>query len=265
MSLLLCFFVLLFAMSTIDKRKFVQAIGSIQGALGKIPGSFSTSLIPPVNRRPQPNVKPLNQRVMDRAKDAIAEEAREKMVAEKIEKEIRIVGVKEGIRFSIEDRAVFDKGRADLSAEGKRKLAIVADELLKFPTNKLRVEGHTDNSVTTGGVYGDNWGLSSARALTVLHFLEDYFREYEEEHGQVTRQDILDRSHNRLSAEANGQYRPLPLVSNDTEEGRAQNRRVDIVLLQAQRSEFVEGELPIPETPQADVPINEVQPALYGS
>ncbi len=262
MSLLLCFFVLLFAMSTIDKRKFVQAIGSIQGALGKIPGSFSTSMIPPVERRPQPNVKPLNQKVMDRAKDAIAEEATEKMVAEKIENEIRIVGVKEGLRFSIEDRAVFGTGSAGLSEEGKRKLAIVANELLKFPNNKIRVEGHTDNSTTTGEPYGDNWGLSAARALTVLHFLEDFFREYEEEQGKATRQDIIERSHNRLSAEANGQYRPLPDVSNETEEGRAQNRRVDIILLQAQRSEFVEGELSIPENPQADVPIEDVQPDL---
>lgn len=263
MSLLLCFFVLLFAMSTVEKKKFVQAIGSIQGALGKIPDSFDMSIIEPTNMDPQPMVKPMSVRVLERAKDAIAHKEREVLIADKMSNKIRIVGVKEGIRFSLEGSLLFEEGSAELTADGEINLASVATRLQAYPSNRIRVEGHTDNVNITGGKFKDNWHLSEQRALTVLHYLEEFFTDHLIKSGLFSEANARKNSHNRLSMEAYGPY--APVASNDTEEGRAQNRRVDIILLNSERSEFIEGDVPdLPETPQRDAPLPVVDPEFRG-
>lgn len=263
MSLLLCFFVLLFAMSTIEKRKFYQAIGSIKGAMGKIPELFSMSMIQPTIRDPQKKVKPLNKRVIERAKDAIAKKEREVLIAEKMDHQIKIVGVPEGIRFHIEDSALFARGSYELTESGEIMLASVGLRLLEYPDNKIRIEGHTDNvPVTPNERFQDNWELSEKRALTVVEFLEEFFFEQEKQQ-RIPETLARERAHNRLALEADGQYRPI--ASNDTPEGRALNRRVDIVLLESAESEYVEGEGPdIPVNRQRQVPLREVRPDLRG-
>ncbi len=79
--------------------------------------------------------------------------------------------------------------------------------------NYIRIEGHTDNVIISNELYHSNWQLSSIRASNVAEFL-------------VSDGNI---NPNRVSAVGYGEYRPLQ--SNDSEDGRAQNRRVDIVIL----------------------------------
>lgn len=104
---------------------------------------------------------------------------------------------------------LFDSGRSDLKPEGQATIAQVAAVLRQIPDREFQIAGHTDNAPMRGG---DNWQLSTARAVTVLRYLVQ---------NQVPA--------NRLSA--SGYADTQPVASNDTEDGRRQNRRIDIVLL----------------------------------
>jgi chemotaxis protein MotB len=226
MSLLLCFFVLLFSLSTIEKVKFVQAIGSIQGALGRIPMFFNTSYKKPVSIEPQ-KVEPLqNTKVLQRAKEAIAKKARSKLVVDEASREVIIEGVDEGIRFSLAGRILFLPGLHTLTEEGKHYLLAIAETLNDFPDLKIRVEGHTDNGpVSANSPFRDNWRLAEARSFSALAFLRDVANVQEE----------------RFSFMSCGEYRPR--FPNDTPENQALNRRIEIVLLQGSNSEYIMGEL----------------------
>ena len=109
------------------------------------------------------------------------------------------------------DQVLFEPGQAELRPEGRHVVDKLAAAIGRLP-NKLGVEGHTDN-VPISGRYPSNWELSTARATTVL-------RELIEHHGI---------SAARLSAAGYADERPV--AANDTAEGRAANRRVELVVL----------------------------------
>ncbi|MBI1390329.1 MAG: OmpA family protein [bacterium] len=246
MSLLLCFFVLLFSMSTIEKTKFIQAIGSIQGALGRIPGMYNTSFTPPASLNPQ-QVEPVQrQRDLQRAKEAIAERARSKLVADEPSKEVVVEGVKEGIRFTLTGRVLFDRDSVKLSDDGKRMLTTLAQEILSdFPNLRLRIEGHTDDTPPPpGSPYPDNWRLAEARAYSTMLFLRD-------ECG-------IDQE--RMSFMSCGEQRPR--FPNDTPENKALNRRVEIILLQGSRSENITGVLEGSKDPKINPDESEFVPGV---
>ncbi len=107
---------------------------------------------------------------------------------------------------------LFDSGRAELKDEGETTLAEVAQVLRDIPNRQFQIAGHTDNVPIRSRRYPSNWELSTARAVTVSKFLL--------EQGVDT---------GRLSAA--GYAETQPVSSNDTPEGRAQNRRIEIVLM----------------------------------
>jgi len=109
------------------------------------------------------------------------------------------------------ERLVFERGKANLSDEGKIALAAIADELAPRPV-KLRVEGHTDSTPIHTAQFPSNWELSTSRATAVIaYFIEG--KNFDAE---------------RLSAAGYAEFHPI--ADNDTEEGRASNRRVDLVV-----------------------------------
>lgn len=229
MSLLLCFFILLFAMSTLDNQKFVQAIGSIQGALGRIPGLFNTSFTPPITIIPQKAEPVQRNKTIQRAKEAIAKKARSRMVTDEKSKEIIVEGVREGIRFSLSGRILFQPGMAVLTDEGKTILNQLADTLSEFPKLRVRIEGHADSSpVPSNSVFRDNWRLAQARALSTMIFLRDSVEPPENR--------ILEKRFSVMSCSDN-----RPRFPNDSIEDRALNRRVEVVLLQGSDSETIQG------------------------
>jgi chemotaxis protein MotB len=111
----------------------------------------------------------------------------------------------------MKDKVLFPSGSALLNAEGKKSLQQIAAALQALKGKVVRVEGHTDNVPTRGGPFATNWELSTARALAVVRFLQE---------------SGVDPA--RLGAAGYGEYQPI--VPNDTPEGRAQNRRIEIVL-----------------------------------
>jgi chemotaxis protein MotB len=106
---------------------------------------------------------------------------------------------------------LFAEGQAALTAQAEAVLAGLTPVLARAPS-RLRVEGHTDDLKTRGALYPSNWELSTARAISVIRYLE--------EHG-VAR--------DRLSVAGYGEFHPL--APNDSAERRALNRRVEIVVL----------------------------------
>jgi len=232
MSLLLCFFVLLFAMSTIEKVKFEQMINSIKGALGTIPEIYNTSWVEPVSVQPQ-KVEPVQRnRTLQRAKEAIVEKARSRLVSDEESKEIVIEGVKEGIRFTLTGRVLFASGMSTLSEEGKRNLRAVAETLNDFSELHIQITGHTDNTTISESLFHNNWRLAQARAFSVLTFLRDE----------------CNVSEKRMSFQSCGPYRPR--FPNDTPEQQALNRRVEITLMQGSKAEVITGVLKGQEDPK---------------
>ena len=129
---------------------------------------------------------------------------------------VKVGFARDGLVISLSGNVLFDSGQADLRPDGLPILDEVAWRLASLK-NELRIEGHTDNIPITTPLYSSNWELSAARATTVARYLA--------EHGLAPK---------RLSAAGYGEYRPV--ASNDTREGRSQNRRVDIVVLAGQPS-----------------------------
>jgi len=130
------------------------------------------------------------------------------------DKQIKLQMMEKGLVITVVGDLIFDSGKAKIRPEAVGLLNKVAT-ILKENMSQFNVgiEGHTDNVPIQRSGWKSNWELSTARSLSVLHFL-------------VNEEGI---SPERLSAIGYGEYRPV--ASNDTKSGRKQNRRVEIVIL----------------------------------
>jgi chemotaxis protein MotB len=117
-----------------------------------------------------------------------------------------------GLIITLGEKGVFDSGSDQIKPEGKALLDELATSLVSVG-NYIRVEGHTDNVPISNPRFPSNWELSTARATVVVCYLIQTYSLKAE----------------MLSAAGYSEYRPV--ASNDTEEGKARNRRVDIIIL----------------------------------
>jgi len=118
----------------------------------------------------------------------------------------------DGLMIRIKEKALFPSGSAELVPESQLVGPVVAGLLAAIPENVV-ISGHTDNVPISTGQYPSNWELSSARALNFMKFL-------------LASNRNLNPA--RFSALGYSEYRPV--ASNETEEGRSQNRRVEIMI-----------------------------------
>ena len=128
---------------------------------------------------------------------------------------IKIQQVRDRLTINMVDRVLFDSGRADIKPAGLKVLKQVGDVLNKITDKQIRIEGHTDNvpiSTKLQDKFKTNWELSTTRATTVVRFLIDQ--------GGVQPQSLS----------AVGYADTHPIESNDSEQGRSSNRRIEIVL-----------------------------------
>jgi chemotaxis protein MotB len=168
----------------------------------------------------QKNVKNLNQQVEElRAKERQAQARLQtfrdmlgkfKRMIESGELRVRIQRGRMVVELS--ENILFDSGKSDLKKQGQSALAEVARVLTSIGNREFQITGHTDNVPIKSARFPSNWELSTARALTVARYL--------------AAQGVPD---NRLSAA--GYADTQPVASNDTPEERAQNRRIEIVLM----------------------------------
>jgi chemotaxis protein MotB len=139
-----------------------------------------------------------------------------KMQSEISSGEVTISELQGKLTVNMVERILFDSGKADIKTGGREVLKRVGDIIKGAADKEVRVEGYTDNipiSPRLRETFPSNWELSTARATNVLHFL----------------QDQVGISGEHLSACGFGPYRPI--ADNDSAAGRAQNRRIQIVLV----------------------------------
>lgn len=170
-------------------------------------------------RRAQAELEAAMQREVERVRssyDSLVDSLQSELDAGSV----RIEQLQGKLTVSVADRLFFDSGRADVRADGQEVLRKVARVLAELADKHVRIEGHTDNVPIVGNlarIYPTNWELGAARAVNVLRFLQ-------EEAG-------LDPA--RLTAVTYGQYHPV--ADNAEADGRARNRRIEIVLYDPER------------------------------
>jgi chemotaxis protein MotB len=129
---------------------------------------------------------------------------------------VKVTHDERGLVISLASDAFFNPASARINIEQTRDILIRLAALLaseEIGGRKLRIEGHTDNETTDpAGPWQDNWELSTARSISVLRYLADIG---------------IDERRFQVAGFAD----TMPLSSNDTPEGRAYNRRVDIIIL----------------------------------
>ncbi|MGC8971032.1 MAG: OmpA/MotB family protein [bacterium] len=213
---ILIFFVMLFTFSSIDAARFRELAISLQsafkGGTGILSGgqSITVETLGPTRANLVQLAEAMHQ-IMNIVESSGLKGAVETNINER------------GLVISIKDSTFFDLGKAELKPRSKQILDNIGKALKELP-NQIRIEGHTDNLPINTPQFPSNWELSTARATTVLRYLVEH----------------VGLSPEKMSAVGYGEYRPL--FPNDTEEHRARNRRVDIVVLLEEASK---GEPPI--------------------
>ncbi|MFH1375005.1 MAG: OmpA family protein [bacterium] len=159
-----------------------------------------------------------------------AEKNKAKQETDNLQKELAQLADKEKLNLqkldqysvlSLPNTLVFSSGSIKLSAEGTAVLGKIAEVLKRYPAYEIRIEGHTDNKQIRPefqNKYATNWELSSARATAVVRHL--------------TNQHKMNPQ--RLGAVGYGEHRPA--ATNDNEDGRAKNRRVEFHIYPAMQS-----------------------------
>src|SRR5271163_1695518 len=249
------FFVVLYSSAQIDKRKAGQLAVAIQVAFQQM-GIFddASTKVALASADPTPiadvqiieNVKRLQTlgrlplaapaETVDRAKmDELQEKLEDALALQIGDRIISVKRNKEGIVVSLREAGFFQSGSTQLGPQTVPALAAIVKIIGPEKTN-IRIEGHTDNVPIHNGKYDSNWELSTARATEIIKLF-------------ITKFALAP---NRLSASGYGEY--YPTASNDTAEGRATNRRVDLVILNS----FSDAGVPTPTviTPDAIPPIS---------
>lgn len=222
MTLLFALFVVLFAISNVDQQKLQTVAESMESAFGVMDASGPSLLnsqpektqpIAPViaPQSPVPPVNPAEKKLIERLENLVKQNAGLAATLD-IRREGR------GVVLQLQDTRLFASGSAELRPQVRAELRKVGQELARLE-QPIRIEGHTDNVPMNGGAFASNWDLSAARATSVLRFFLSETR--------------IPAA--RFSVAGYGEYRPI--ASNGTEQGRAKNRRVDIVLLNRQAAE----------------------------
>ena len=237
MNLLLCFFVLLFAMSTIDEDKQIQIIASFNNMFSVFEGGATAIGDGVLISNGVSQLNELDQYInstgkMDDEGEIVDDDlatAQEKLeeaqmeeseqLAEKIQEaldekdmgqEIDIEFTSQYVQLTLKGGILFDSGSVQLKDEALPVLDQVGRILERYAAGTIEIEGHTDNVPMSGAKYSNNDELSSGRALSVFDYLLS-----------VTNLDPANIKH-----AGRGEY--IPIADNSTAEGRARNRRVEI-------------------------------------
>lgn len=203
LTVIMIFFMMMFAFAYAEKskNKTEKVAADIQKEMGGVEN------------------KELAQKMLEEMKaEQMASELDKITEEENLKKYVSVTVNSEQIKIVFSNPILFDIGKADLKPESRTILSKIG-KVLKAKDNEIIVEGHTDNVPVSGGKFKSNWELSVARAMAVIRFF-------------VHMQGLPPK---RFVAAGYGEYRPI--VPNDTEEGRDQNRRIEINVIRKKETE----------------------------
>ncbi len=238
MNLLLCFFVLLFASSTVDAAKYEEIVLSMSSTFGIFSGGGSaiedgrlisagisqlndldeysaesekTGNADTENKEESDALKELleiNKVATLEIYDDVAEQANQSNLDKYIQ--LSVDPSYHFVKISLSGSILFDSGKAEIKSSSLKVFGKLADILTDYKDHQIGIEGHTDNIPMRSSTYLNNNWLSSARALNAATYLID----------------VKGMDPKTLSWTGRGEYEPI--ASNSTDEGRAKNRRVEI-------------------------------------
>lgn len=285
MNLLLCFFVLLFASSTMDEGKIQKIMASFQnasfnileagavslvegeivsGGVTQLPGIESVLEYIGVSSKVQGNNSDLSATGSDADEDGTASDStkdepdatikdnQQELSQEELKEQMEAAGLQSSAEmydevsqmtesYDIDDRVVmdynsqyvsldlngavlFDAGQADIRSDSKMFMDKIASVLSRYNNNVIEIEGHTDNVPIHNSKYESNLYLSTARASSVYEYI------------------LSETNLHKENLKVAGYGDTHPIASNDTEEGRAKNRRVTIKIYNSLNSNLADGQ-----------------------
>ena len=212
-TLLMVLFVVMYAISNTDVRKFTALAQSFSAAFNNdvLQGTETISISDALQTTPEAALLDESSSLVSSDYRTVSATLRDYAISQGLGGDVSVDRVPEGIAIRISDTLLFQSGRARLDEPSRKVLARIAAIVAPLP-NALRIEGHTDDLPPTGPFYADNWQLSTARALAVLDEMRN-----------------LGIGPERLAAAGYAGYRPI--VANTDDAARAHNRRVDILIL----------------------------------
>lgn len=228
-TLLFAVFVTLYAMSQSDKKKAEEVMQSIQQSFGMIQSgapSPKMNVLPSSQLNIAPNIRPeisvtpgsrssrsqFKVRADEKDFRQIKSSIDAYLVKQGAQSKVTLTITRRGLIVSLKEAGFFDSGQALIKPSAYELINTIAEVMTQY-NNPLRLEGHTDNVPISTSQFPSNWELSTARAVNGLKYLIRNF----------------DVDPDRISAAGYGEFRPL--ADNATPEGRAKNRRVDLVML----------------------------------
>jgi chemotaxis protein MotB len=231
-TLLFAVFVVLYAMGQSDKKKVEEVMQAIQQSFGmatagatapkvNVIPSQSITVIPSL--KPEIKISPMGKARSGQAKSRAEEKdfrqiksaVEAYLVKQGAQNKVTLEITRRGLIVSLKEAGFFNSGQATIKPEAYDLINTIAEVMTQY-NNPLRVEGHTDNVPISTSQFPSNWELSTARATNGLRYLLRNF----------------DVDANKISATGFAEYRPI--ADNATPEGRAKNRRVDLVMLSAE-------------------------------
>lgn len=239
MNLLLCFFVLLYSMSSVDETKYSELVASLSNSFSILEGGQQAIGEGQLVSSGATQLNNLDQYYQDMGKKSEESEEEEDTISElekKQEEEQRKkmeemygevveqtemkhleddldVTIDDGAQYvmlSLNGSVLFDSGSAEIQSGAKSILSRVGDILKQYPNNQIKIEGHTDNIPISTVDYPSNLWLSTARATKVLEYFEK------------------KKGLNPKNLEASGRGDVDPIAENSNAAGRSKNRRVEI-------------------------------------
>jgi chemotaxis protein MotB len=207
MTLLFALFVVLYAISSLNKSKIDAFASSMvkQKAIGQPMITTPNPIKDPIEPKPgQPVTRAQLEKLKEELEAALARAG--------VSKGAKLQIDAKGLEISLTDGVLYDSGQAVLLPNGRKILTVIGPKLKTFD-NPVTVEGHTDNTPIRNSRYPDNWELSSARANTVVRFfLSGYHLDPER-------------------MQASGFADTHPLAPNDSPTHKATNRRVVVTIV----------------------------------
>jgi chemotaxis protein MotB len=215
-TILMAFFVLMFAISNVDKKKFEIAMQSVNNALGgtlTFPRVDAPSSSSSTSKTIPPNPLDLFKTQVQTEKDTLAavrEQLQKFIVENRLQDRFTLLDENDGLVLIAQDMTMFDLGRAEIHADVLVFLRKIG-AILRVIENDIAVEGHTDDLPIHSGRFSSNWELSVMRATNVVHFL--------------VAECGLDPK--RLAAAGYAYYRPRFALDSSEKE---KNRRIEMVV-----------------------------------
>lgn len=202
-TLLLALFIILYAISNVDAAKYEKITTAMGSVFGSEKFRIDVNIPSQFTRGEEVVIKPM---------DFLKRELNEIININKLDKSVSIEDNQRGVTIRILDDILFVSGDADLNIKAKEVLSLISGIIKKLP-NDIRVEGHTDNVQISSARFPSNWHLSISRALNTAYYL-------------IQTEEI---DPDKVSVVGYAEYNPIE--DNSTPDGRAKNRRVDIIVI----------------------------------